>query len=70
MATKKKTQVEYPIITKGSHLTVIKHEDGKTELIWDDEQLLRDVEEAVALAGVHPETKPKKTRKKKVEASQ
>lgn len=65
MATKKKA-VEYPIITKGSHLTVIQHEDGKTELVWDDAQLLKDVEEALASIS---ESKPKKTRKKKVEAS-
>lgn len=65
MATKKKTEVTYPIIKKGSHLTVITHENGKTELVWDDEQLLKDVEEAIALAGVHPETKPKSKRTKK-----
>ena len=66
MATKKKA-VEYPIITEGSHLTVIQHEDGKTELIWDDAQLLKDVEEALASIG---ESKPKKTKKKKNEVNQ
>jgi hypothetical protein len=59
MATKKKA-VEYPIITKGSHLTVIKHENGKTDLVWDDEQLLKDVEEAIASV-----KSPKKARKTK-----
>lgn len=49
MATKKKivdTEV-WPKITKGSHLTVIEHKSGKTELTWDDEALLKDVQNAI-----------------------
>ena len=38
----------WPNITKGTHLTVIEQEDGSTELIWDDEQLLKEVREALA----------------------
>jgi hypothetical protein len=61
MATKKKTPVAamtakkkvqeskvYPIVTKGSHLTVTEYEDGRTELVWDDEALMNDVRKALA----------------------
>ena len=37
----------WPKIVQGSHLTVKTFEDGKTELIWDDEALLRDVRNAL-----------------------
>jgi hypothetical protein len=49
--TKKTTIVEtitYPRTVKGTHLTVIDHAPGRTELIWDDEQLLKEVREAIA----------------------
>lgn len=51
--TKKKVEQEtvYPIVTKGSHLTVTTYEDGSTELVWDDEALARDVREAIASVG-------------------
>jgi hypothetical protein len=54
-----------PTVVVGSHLTVITHPDGHTELIWDDEALLRDVRDAILKAeSVLPvETK---TRKKRV----
>jgi hypothetical protein len=54
-----------PTVVVGSHLTVITHPDGYTELIWDDEALLRDVRDAILKAeSVLPvETK---TRKKRV----
>jgi len=45
MATKKK--IVYPQVTKGSHLTVTTYEDGRTTLEWDDEQLLKDVQDAI-----------------------
>lgn len=53
--TKKKSEKEvimevsnvWPKVNIGSHLTVIEYEDGKTELIWDDEALARDVREAL-----------------------
>jgi hypothetical protein len=41
-------ELTYPIVTKGSHLTVTKYEDGRTELEWDDEQLQKDVDAAIA----------------------
>lgn len=67
MATRKKKETPnvdsggWPKIKQGSHLTVITHEDGRTELKWDDEALMRDVLEAIASV----ETKPKKTKKVK-----
>lgn len=57
-----------PRVVKGSHLTVITHPDGKTELLWDDEALLKEVREAIAsVEGNITEEKPKRTRKKKGE---
>jgi hypothetical protein len=68
--TTKKSTGTWPKITKGSHLTVITHEDGKTELEWDDDALARDVREAIAsaeMANLKPAVKAKvATRKKKV----
>lgn len=37
-------------VVKGSHLTVITDEMGKTTLIWDDEALCRDVRNAILKA--------------------
>jgi len=51
-----------PTVVKGSHLTVTTYPDGRTELTWDDEALMRDVQEAIASVSVTPE---KKTKKKK-----
>ncbi len=48
MATRKKKTVAGPGVVKGTHLTVITNEDGHTELVWDDEQLLKEVREAIA----------------------
>lgn len=78
MATKKKTKlpdlsgITVPInekkVVKGSHLTVTTYPDGKTELEWDHDALLRDVQEAISsfedLVTI-TEEKVKKTRKKK-----
>jgi hypothetical protein len=52
MASRKKQIAELkakdePTVVIGSHLTVITHSNGKTELIWDDEALLRDVQNAL-----------------------
>lgn len=49
-----------PKVKKGSHLTVYKYPDGRTELEWDDEALLRDIREATTGT-----SKPKKTKKTK-----
>jgi hypothetical protein len=70
MATRKKKTEEltnvpsggWPRITQGSHLTVKTFEDGKTELIWDDEALLHDVRDAITsseLASMKPNVKAK-----------
>jgi len=54
MATRKKKQkVElseelWPKVTKGSHLTVTEYEDGKVDMVWDDDALARDVRNAIA----------------------
>lgn len=57
-----------PKVVKGSHLTVTTYPDGRTELEWDDEALMRDVQEAIAsvenLVAV-TEEKVKKIRNKK-----
>jgi hypothetical protein len=69
MATKKLKNVDsggWPKINQGSHLTVKTFEDGSTELIWDDEALMRDVQEALAsVSSVEVAPKVKKTRAKK-----
>ena len=54
------TKSKWPKVVKGTHLTVKTFEDGHTELVWDDEQLLKEVREAIASV----ET-PKKTTKGK-----
>lgn len=65
MATKKKlAEVTGAVVVKGSHLTVTTYPDGRTELEWDDDALLRDVREALASVETVVE-KPKRTRKKK-----
>lgn len=49
MATKKtKKQTTWPQVVKGTHLTVTTHEDGRTELVWDDAQLLKEVQQAIS----------------------
>ena len=59
----------WPKITQGTHLTVKTFEDGKTELVWDDEQLLKEVREAISsaeLADMKPAVRAKvATRRKK-----
>jgi|688.fasta_scaffold558785_2 hypothetical protein len=71
MATRKKKDPgtlsglpkDYPYVTIGTHLTVTEYEDGRTELTWDDEALLREVR--TALASVTEDKPAKKTRAKK-----
>jgi hypothetical protein len=50
----------WPVISQGTHLTVKTFEDGRTELIWDHDQLLKEVQEAIASV----ETKKTKGKKK------
>jgi len=59
MATKKTKTESWPKVVQGSHLTVTTHEDGRTELKWDDEALQRDVNEAIASLSVTPKRKRK-----------
>jgi hypothetical protein len=53
MATQKKKETPnvdsggWPKIQQGSHLTVKTFEDGRTELVWDDEALMKDVQDAI-----------------------
>lgn len=54
MVRKKKTEElvnvpsnGWPKISQGTHLTVRTYEDGRTELIWDDKQLAKEVREAI-----------------------
>ena len=48
VSTDETTKQVYPKVTVGSHLTVTEYEDGRTELVWDDEALLKEVREALA----------------------
>ena len=68
MATRKKLgnvpSGGWPKIVQGTHLTVKTFEDGSTELIWDDEQLLKEVREAIAsVKTVKPAVKAKANKK-------
>jgi hypothetical protein len=51
----------WPKVEKGTHLTVYTYEDGSTKLEWDDDQLLKEVREAIASV----ENKPKKVARTK-----
>jgi hypothetical protein len=82
MATrKKKTEELYPNVEsggwpkmqQGSHLTVKTFEDGRTQLVWDDDALLKDVQEAIKtyeLSQLKPNVRAKAiTRTKKLKSS-
>jgi hypothetical protein len=63
---RKKIQLEevnsLPIVTKGSHLTVTTFPDGRSELKWDWDALVKEVREACAsaeLANMKPSVKAK-----------
>jgi hypothetical protein len=69
MATRKKKLENvdsggWPKMQQGTHLTVKTFEDGSTELVWDDEQLLKEVREAIASVTNLDEVKPKRKSKK------
>jgi hypothetical protein len=67
MATRKKIQLEevssLPDLVKvGSHLTVSTYSDGRTELEWDWDALVKEVREACAsveLANMKPAVRAK-----------
>ncbi len=67
--TRKKKAVELseePTVVVGSHLTVTTYPDGRTELVWDDEALTRDVRDALQQveSAIPVESKPKRKSKK------
>lgn len=69
MATKKPKSKEVvdrvdPEVIVGSHLTVRKYSDGRTELEWDDAALMRDVLEALESVKTTEIKKPKKVKAK------
>jgi hypothetical protein len=72
MATRKKKESVnqlangWPKITEGSHLKVIEHENGRRELIWNDEALMRDVNDAINNYALAQQKPSKTSRKKKV----
>lgn len=55
-------------VDKGSHLTVTYYSNGKTDLKWDDDALLRDVQSAIASVSTTTDATKKvsKSRRKKV----
>ena len=71
MATRKRkndAEVLEPTVVKGNHLTVTTYPDGRTELEWDDEALLREVQEALASVeseNLKPTPRATRARKKK-----
>jgi len=68
---KKEKITTWPHVVKGTHLTVTTYEDGHTELVWDDEQLAKEVHDAIAsveLANMKPAVRAKVAVRKKKEA--
>ena len=61
----KMAKAKWPKVTVGTHLTVTEHEDGRTELVWDDEQLLKEVREATKSVKPAKKTVAKKAPAKK-----
>jgi hypothetical protein len=45
---KSNSKTEFPKVVEGTHLKVYTYIDGSTKLEWDDEQLLKEVREAIA----------------------
>lgn len=66
MATRKTKTVAGPSVVKGTHLTVTTHENGSTTLEWDDEQLLKEVRDAIASVETPKKVAKKTTAKKTV----
>ncbi len=67
--TKKSKKETWPKVVVGSHLTVTTYENGKTDLVWDDAALARDVQNALTEYEKSAKVNTvKTTRKKKNEA--
>ena len=64
---KTKSKNVWPKIVQGTHLTVITHEDGKTELKWDWDALVSEVRNAClkAESNIPASTETKKKAKTK-----
>ena len=60
---KKAKETLEPKVVKGNHLTVTTHRNGKVELEWDWDALVKEVREAIASVGNKP-TKKKAAPKK------
>jgi hypothetical protein len=58
----KKPKVQYPIVIRGSHSTRTEYEDGRVDFVTHWDELVRDVQEALAQID---STKPKKATKAK-----
>ena len=59
---RKKNQLAEPTVVKGSHLTVTTFPDGRSELQWDWDALVKEVREACAnaeLSNMKPAVKAK-----------
>jgi len=56
MATKSKLK-KWPQVVRGNHLTVTTYEDGRVELAWDDEALLREIRTAIAVHNAKQKSK-------------
>jgi len=56
-----------PVTVKGNHLTVTTYPDGRTDLVWDDDALLKEVQDAIASVETkgEPNGKTKKASKGK-----
>jgi hypothetical protein len=66
---KEKVLTMVPTMVQGSHLTVLTFPDGRTELKWDDEALLRDVRAAILRAeSTIPATTTEVTKPRKASA--
>jgi hypothetical protein len=60
---KEKILTMIPSMNKGSHLTVYTFPDGRTELVWDDAALLKDVKDAIlSVEQVKSTTRKKKAK--------
>lgn len=72
MATRKKKEIDPSGVVKGNHLTVTTFSDGTTKLEWDDEALLKEVQDAilsVELAAMKPAVRAKVSTRKKKESN-
>jgi len=41
------TATDWPIVTKGSHLTITEHGNGRIDMTWDWDQLNKEINDAI-----------------------